>query len=62
MARRKCDNCRDGDAKCSRCDGRGRIGGFPFIDIGSFECEDCGTSGTVTCTVCNGTGEIEDDD
>lgn len=50
----ECENCTDGQAECSTCDGEGKD---PDDVDGNNECPDCDGSGEVECEECEGTGQ-----
>jgi DnaJ-class molecular chaperone len=54
----RCDG--SGTIECPTCGGNGRTGGFPIIDVGSFECSRCNGDRQVTCPTCHGSGEVDD--
>jgi DnaJ-class molecular chaperone len=52
----KCNNCKNGAAKCPKCDGKGRLSGGLLTS--SSQCKNCNGSGKVKCGVCHGKGWI----
>lgn len=65
----KCDECQDGEARCTDCQGNGWVetcrrhgGGNCPCDGDRVACETCDGSGYVLCDVCGGKGGWDEDE